>query len=113
MFVDIAHFWWAVPLAVAGLPAFFAIYYGIAAAFLRGGVGLKGLDAAGAIGFALLWFLADYARGHLLTGFPWNLEGYAWAGVLPMLQITSVIGIYGLTLITLIAACLPACLDRR
>jgi apolipoprotein N-acyltransferase len=39
-----------------------------------------------------------------------NLEGYSWDHVLPLLQVTSVIGIYGLTLLTLLAACLPACL---
>jgi apolipoprotein N-acyltransferase len=107
MFVDIASFWWAVPFAVAGLPAAMAIYYGLAAIPMRR-FGLDGLR--GATGCALFWFLADEARGHLFTGFPWNLEGYAWSGVLPMLQITSVIGIYGLTLITLIAASLPVIL---
>ena len=110
MFVDIGQFWWAVPLAVAGLPAVCAIYYGIAAALARC-IGLDGL--AGALLFALLWFIADYSRGHLLTGFPWNLEGYVWADVLPMLQIVSVTGIYGLTLLTLVVACLPAGLSDK
>ena len=108
MFVDIAHFWWAVPFAVAGLPAVFALYYGLAAAISHR-LGKGGIS--GALIFALLWFMADYARGHLCTGFPWNLEGYAWGAVLPMLQITSVVGIYGLTLITLLACCLPAILE--
>jgi apolipoprotein N-acyltransferase len=107
MFVDIAQFWWAVPLAVAGLPAFLALYYAIASALARR---FDLTNLGGMIGFALLWFLADYARGHLLTGFPWNLTGYAFARALPVLQITSVIGIYGLTLITIIIVCLPACL---
>ena len=74
MFVDIRTFWWAVPLALAVLPALFALYYGVAAA-LAWRIGLRG--TAGALTVALLWFVADYARGHLFTGFPWNLEGYA------------------------------------
>ncbi len=110
MFVDIKHFWWAVPLSVAGLPAFFALYYGIVAVAARK-IGLSGLG--GAVAFGLLWFLGDYARGHVVTGFPWNLIGYAWSGVLPVLQVTSVIGIYGLTLTTCIAASLPACLGDK
>jgi apolipoprotein N-acyltransferase len=57
--------------------------------------------------------LADYARGHLLTGFPWILLGYAWSGVLPVLQMTSIAGIYGLTLVTAVAACLPASLEEK
>jgi apolipoprotein N-acyltransferase len=107
MFVDIEQFWWAVPLAACGLPAAFAIYYGLAAMLARM-LGLQG--ASGAVRFALAWFLADYARGHFFTGFPWNLEGYAWVDFAPVLQLASLIGMYGLTLLTLAAACLPAAL---
>src|SRR5262249_38240047 len=47
------------------------------------------------------------------TGFPWDLVGHGWSAVLSMLQITSIIGIYGLTLLTLIATCLPAALAGK
>jgi apolipoprotein N-acyltransferase len=57
MFVDIAQFWWAVPLAVAGLPAFFALYYGLAAIVAQR-IGTRGIS--GACMMALLWFVADY-----------------------------------------------------
>jgi apolipoprotein N-acyltransferase len=107
MLVDFHTFWWAIPLSVAGLPAAFALYYGIATT-IAWRLGAKGVG--GAVTFGLMWFLADYARGHLFTGFPWNLLGYAWSGVLPMLQVTSVIGIHGLTLLTAVAASLPAAL---
>ena len=107
MFVDLAHFWWAVPLAVAGLPTICALYYGLAA-MVAWRIGLAGVR--GVVTFALLWFLADYARGHLLTGFPWNLAGYVWDGFAPVLQSVSVIGIYGLTLLTLLITSLPAAL---
>ena len=107
MFVDIKHFWWAVPFSVAGLPAFFALSYGVAAIIARR-VGVSGIS--GALSVGLLWFLTDYARGHFLTGFPWNLSGYAWSGSLADLQSTSVLGIYGLSLLTSLAACLPASL---
>ena len=103
LFVDIAEFWWAVPFAVAGLPAVCAIFYGLSSVVAKR-IGLNGVS--GALCFALCWFLADYARGHVLTGFPWNLEGYVWSDVLPMMQITSVIGVYGLTLLTLVVASL-------
>ncbi|MFA5040805.1 MAG: apolipoprotein N-acyltransferase [Bdellovibrionales bacterium] len=109
MFVDIKRFWWAVPFSVVGLPALFAIYYGIAAALARK-LGLRGLS--GSINFGLMWFLAEVARGYLFTGFPWILLGYAWSGVLPILQVTSAVGIYGLTLLTIVAACLPASLEK-
>lgn len=107
MFVDLAHFWWAVPLAVAGLPALFAIYYGLAAT-IAARIGVQHL--AGALTVALCWFLADVARSALFTGFPWNIFGYAWTNALPVLQLTSLIGIHGLGLLTLIAAVMPAAL---
>jgi apolipoprotein N-acyltransferase len=105
LFVDIKQFWWAVPLAVAGLPAVFAVYYGVAALIAKLW-GLERLD--GLLVLALAWFLADYGRGHLMTGFPWDVTGYVWGDVLPVMQIASVIGIYGLTLLTLVLAVLPA-----
>ena len=33
--------------------------------------------------FAVAWSAAEWLRGHLLTGFPWNLVGYIWAGGFP------------------------------
>ncbi|HEU0117475.1 MAG TPA: apolipoprotein N-acyltransferase [Alphaproteobacteria bacterium] len=107
MFVDIAQFWWAVPLALCGLPIFFALYYGAGMVLARR-AGLQGIT--GAVTFALFWFLADYARGHVVTGFPWNLEGYTWARVLPVLQLASITGVYDVTLITVLIASLPAVL---
>lgn len=110
MFVDIAQFWWAVPLALVGLPIFFAIYYGLAMMVFHR-LQLKGFSAV--VVFALIWFLADYARGHVFTGFPWNLEAYAWGRVLPVMQSVSLIGSYGLTLITILAATLPVLLANN
>ncbi|MFA6279309.1 MAG: apolipoprotein N-acyltransferase [Bdellovibrionales bacterium] len=105
LFVDIKSFWWVLPLALAGLPALFAIYYGLAAMLARRWGLARGVDV---FFFAFCWFLADMARAHLLTGFPWDIMGYVWADTLPVLQSVSVIGIDGLTLVTLILATLPA-----
>lgn len=107
LFVDIKQFFWLLPFTLAGLPAVLALYYGLATWWwhrcrLRGIVGVLHL--------ALLFGLAEYARGHLFTGFPWNLFGYVWADILPMAQSASLFGSYGLTLVTLIAACLPTTL---
>ena len=64
--------------------------------------------------FAVLWSAAEWLRGHVLTGFPWNLVGYVWAGGFPgalaILQSTAWIGIYGLSFLTVLAASLPALL---
>lgn len=58
--------------------------------------------------FAVSLFIAEWLRGHILTGFPWLLPGYVWTPGEPISQLASVIGIYGLTLLTLLVAAAPA-----
>ena len=61
--------------------------------------------AGGFVGFELL-------RGEILTGFPWNLMGTVWAFDALPIQMAAVIGVHGLSLITLLVAATPI-LDRR
>ncbi|WP_419188812.1 hypothetical protein [Enhydrobacter aerosaccus] len=69
--------------------------------------------ATGAVGWRLLlalavfWSGAEWLRGHVLTGFPWNLIGYAWGGADETLQAASVLGIYGLGFLTILLAAAP------
>lgn len=102
LFVDIARFWWALPLALCALPMGLAVFCGLALwiASLREGVTRVLL-------FAFAWALMEFLRGHVFTGFPWNLVGYSWNGVLPVMQVSSVIGIYGLSLFTAFLAVSP------
>lgn len=105
LFVDIRSFWWALPFALLGLPACFSLYYGLAAS-LSYRVGLNKLY--GLLVFTLCWFAADMARANLFTGFPWDIVGYAWSDVLPILQSVFFIRIEGLTLLTIMLAVVPA-----
>ena len=50
----------------------------------------------------------DWLRGHVLTGLPWNLFGHAWSGNDAILQSASVYGVYGVGLLALLSAALPA-----
>lgn len=89
--------WYFVPLGWFGLPAFLAFFSAIVTwVALKGGK--KSLFIT-VLKFSVLWFIAEWLRGNILTGLPWNLAGYMWP--LPVLQICSVIGIYGLSLITI------------
>jgi apolipoprotein N-acyltransferase len=113
LFVDIAQFWWLVPIAVVGLPAALAIFTGAATLVSHVLCRALRLGATGRVlALVICWCGAEWLRGHILTGFPWNLIGYAWSGAFPgaiaMLQFASLTGIYGLSLLTVLVACLPA-----
>ncbi|MSP82880.1 MAG: apolipoprotein N-acyltransferase [Alphaproteobacteria bacterium] len=95
--------------AIVGLSAGLALFIAVAA-------GLARLAAAGvprAVALALAWAAMEWLRGHVLTGFPWNLLASAWAPVDAMQQGAALFGAYGLSLLTALVAILPATLDRR
>src|SRR3954452_5745883 len=115
LFVDITRFWWALPFAVFGLPAFLALFSAAVLGLLSYATRrLRLTPTARVCLFAVLWSAAEWLRGHVLTGFPWNLVGYVWSGGFPgalaMLQSTAWVGIYGLSFLTVLAASLPALL---
>lgn len=115
LFVDIADFWWAVPFAVFGIPAVLSFLPATALGLARLATTRLHLEGAARICIiAVLWSAAEWVRGHALTGLPWNLPGYVWAGGFPgavaMLQATAWVGIYGLSFLTVLAASLPALL---
>ncbi len=57
---------------------------------------------------AALLFLAEIVRGYVLGGFPWNLPGYIFKAGGAMSQSASLFGIYGLSLLVLMAGALLA-----
>ena len=109
LFVDIGQFWWMVPFALVGLPALLSLFNGAATAlarrFWQPGIGRI-------LALAAAWGLLEWLRGHMLTGFPWVLIGYAWSGsaapLLAGLQSVSLVGIYGVSFLTVLVAALPA-----
>ena len=105
--VEAEKFAWLMPLAVAALPAGLALLYALAASTA---VALWRTGAARIFILAALLFGAEWLRGHILTGFPWNLWGYALAGSGALAQTASIFGIYGLTLLTLLIVASPAAL---
>jgi len=115
LFVDIATFWWLVPIVAVGLPAAFALYIGAAVFLVNLAVDHLRLPGTARIFlFAIAWTAAEWVRGHAFTGLPWNLIGSTWSGGFPgsiaMLQTTAWVGIYGLSFVTVLAASLPALL---
>jgi apolipoprotein N-acyltransferase len=45
----------------------------------------------------VLWVAGEWIRGHLMGGFPWGLMGYSQHGVLPVIQIAELAGVYGVS----------------
>lgn len=98
LLVDGNKFVWAWPLAVCALPAALAIFNALACALSARFFNLKALS--GIFAFVAIFSIFEYLRGHLFTGFPWNLHGMIWAETLPILQILTIGNIYLLSLIT-------------
>lgn len=106
--VEADRFAWALPLGVLAFPAGLALFHALAFALIR----LRWVSASPRriILFAVGLTAAELARGHLFTGFPWNSFGMALAENLVLAQTASVVGLYGLTLIAVLAAATPAAL---
>lgn len=106
----------AAPFAVGALSGALAFFTGFAAlAFhlVRNLLARRGmaLNLAGEILlFILAWSLFEWLRGHIFTGFPWNLIGYAFAGWAPLMQGAAYVGVYGLGAILLFLALTPVML---
>jgi len=69
-------------------PAFFAL---VQARVLRA-FGRRALLLA-----PFVWVASEIGRTYILDGFPWELLGYSQASALPVAQLASVVGVYGLS----------------
>jgi len=52
--------------------------------------------------------LSEFARGHILTGLPWNLIGYGLLANVPLMQLAALFGIYALTIFAIAVFAAPA-----
>lgn len=108
--VDAESYAWMLPFAMVAMPVGLGLFTGgalvLAKLLWRDGAGRILIFAAAFAGF-------EWLRGHILTGFPWNLMGYAWGGLTEMMQPVAAIGIYGLSFLTIFAAASPAALFGR
>lgn len=105
--VDAEQFALFMPFAVLLLPAGLALFhaFGVAIAYL-----LWSNGAARIVALAIGLTIGEWMRGHILTGFPWNLIGYALTGYNPLMQGAGLIGIDGLTFVAIFIAASPAAL---
>jgi apolipoprotein N-acyltransferase len=93
------------PFAILGLAAILSLFWAVGSALAHlcwsGG-------ALRIVTLATFLSAAEFARGHLFSGFPFDLLGYALTANDEMLQLASVVGVYGLTFIAALLAMTPA-----
>lgn len=105
--VEPDKFAWALPLGVLGLPAGLALFPALGFALARlmwSPSGVRVLALAAGLS------AAEWLRGNILTGFPWNVPGMALGGHLVTAQAASVVGLWGLTLLATAICAAPATL---
>jgi len=105
--VDAKTFAWLLPIAVIALPAGLAIFTGFGLALARI-AWTKGPWRILALAASLT--AAEWLRGHVLSGFPWNAFGYALTGPLVLAQAAAVVGLWGLTFLAIAIFSTPAVL---
>jgi len=110
LLVEADSFAWALPFAVIGIPLALAFFYGFATTVARLFWSSDiGRIAALAFGFGL----AEWLRGFLFTGFPWNAVGYAAMPVPLLMQSVSVTGMVGMNALAVFVFALPALIVAR
>ena len=107
--VDAEAHGWELPFAAILLPTGLGLFFGTAAliCITQWRPGIQRIFL-----FAFVFAAIEWLRGHILTGFPWNLPAYGWGASLAVLQSASVFGAYGLSLLTLLLGASFATLAR-
>lgn len=95
--VDAGSHAWQLPFVAVLFPGALALFPAVSLA-VAGRFWRPGLSRV--LLFALCYGLSEWLRGHLFTGFPWNIAGYGWGASLAVMQSTALFGIYGLSLLT-------------
>ena len=85
-----------IPLSIILVPAFLALFYGLATFLFLIMKPEKNLSSF--FLFSLLFGTTEFIRGTILTGFPWNLIAYSFSNQIEILNITSIIGTYSFNL---------------
>ena len=82
------------------LAAWLGLFYGLATLVARAGeqVGIKS-----AFSFPVAWVAGDLLRSFLMTGSPWAMLGHTQYRTLPLIQIADICGVFGVTLLIVLA----------
>ena len=105
------NFSFLIPFALIFIPLFLSIFYGLATyCFFK--IGMK-KPVSNLFLFSLLLGVAEFLRGIILTGFPWNLIAFSFSENIEILQILSFTGTYGFNILCISFFASPAILIIR
>lgn len=86
---------WTAVLVNAALVLYLSLYPALFAVIMRRLISVAGPMALLATPF--VWVASEIGRMYVFTGLPWVLLGYSQVGVLPIAQLASVLGVFGLS----------------
>jgi apolipoprotein N-acyltransferase len=92
------HIWWITYITYLGYSllviylGFFFGFFGLLLKYLREKTRYPLIFLAPSI-----WILFEFIRTYLFTGFPWSLLGYSQWRNIPLIQISSITGVYGVS----------------
>ena len=92
---------WLTAMAVnALLVAYLAVFVGLFASIVVHSTLTAG--AFGLVATSAAWVVSELGRGYLFGGFPWAFLGYSQVEFLPVAQLASVFGVYGISFLILL-----------
>jgi apolipoprotein N-acyltransferase len=110
----LASLYWLLLIPVAGFPilgwialsAFVALYFGIWTWLLAGKIGEGNWAHRNfwSLLGAAAWVALEMLRARLLGGFPWSFVGASQYKLIPLIQIASVTGVYGISFLVVWAS---------
>ncbi len=90
------NFEFLIPFTIILIPGFLALFYALVAYLF---VVLKtNKNLSSFFLFSLIFWVVEFIRVTIITGFPWNLSAYSFSNYIEILNITSVIGTYSFNL---------------
>ena len=101
VFVRYGHLPWSVSIPIyLLLVVWLAMFYALSTSIARWGE-LIGIKAAFTLPVA--WVAFDFIRSFLFSGFAWAMLGHSQFRTLPLVQIADLAGVYGITLLIVLA----------
>lgn len=103
-FVTAEGLWHLILIGVVLIALFFGFFYFCAAMSFR--VLIQKFPRLYLLFFPALWVCIDFLRTLGEISFPWSFLGYSLTPFVPVIQITSITGIWGLTFLIVLTNCL-------